>query len=77
LIATTIVPSSRYSGETPDAASTSRAKSGHRRWLSSASGNSGSSPGSVSTAAASMPAAAQLAPCPASPRSYTVTLQPA
>jgi hypothetical protein len=61
----------------PDAASTSRAKSGHRRWLSSASGKSGTSPGSVSTAAASMPAAAQLAPCPASPRSYTVTLQPA
>ncbi len=31
--------------------------------------SSGSSPGSVSTAAASMPAAAQLAPWPASPRS--------
>src|SRR5438105_9612951 len=61
----------------PLAASSARAKSGHRRWLSSASGNSGSSPGSVSTAAASIPAAAQLAPRPAAPRSYTVTRQPA
>src|ERR1700680_850309 len=61
----------------PEASFSSRAKSGHRRWLSRASGKSGSSPGSVSTAAASIPAAAQLAPCPAAPRSYTVTWQPA
>jgi hypothetical protein len=69
LSATTSVPSSRYSTEMPLAASSSRAKSGHRRWLSRVSGSSGSSPGSVSTAAASIPAAAQLAPRPAAPLS--------
>ena len=60
----------------PEAVRSSRAKSGHRLWLSSVSASSFSSPGSVSIAAASMPAAAQLAPRPALPRSYTVTGHP-
>ena len=52
--------------------SSSAAKAGQRAWLSRPSATSASSPGSASQQAASMPAAAWLAPLPAAPRSNTV-----
>ena len=76
LRATTIVPSWRGRLDRRWRAP-ARREIGPQRWPAGASASSASSPGSVSTPAASMPAAAQLAPCPASPRSNTSTVQPA
>ena len=53
-----------------------RRKAGQRAWLSRPSATSASSPGSASQQAASMPAAAWLAPLPAAPRSNTSTVAP-
>src|SRR4051794_3893951 len=60
----------------PDTASRSRAKPGQRSWLWRLRRRRAVSPGSASHAAASIPAAAQLAPRPAAPRSQMVTAQP-
>src|SRR5437016_1205477 len=49
-----------------------RRKGRPQRLAGAVSANSGSSPGSTSAEAASMPAAARLAPCPAVSRSNTV-----
>ena len=62
----------RSSTSIPDAFSSSAAKAGQRAWLSRPSATRASSPGSASQQAASMPAAAWLAPLPAAPRSKTV-----
>ena len=61
---------------TPLARNSSSANAGQRAWLSRPSVTRASSPGSASQQAASMPAAAWLAPAPALPRSNTVTVAP-
>ncbi len=75
--ATCNVPSVRSATERPDAASSSAANAGQSNWLRRHRPNSVCSPGSASSPAASMPAAAELAPCPTMPRSNTATAQPA
>src|SRR6266704_1381106 len=74
--ATTSVPSRRRSTSWPVSFSSSAAKSGHSAWLRRPSAISFSSPGSASAHAASMPAAAWLAPDPAAARSNKVTAAP-
>src|SRR5215475_633698 len=74
--ATTSVPSRRRSTAIPLAASSSAANCGHAAWARRPSMTRASSPGSASTFAASMPAAAWLAPAPATPLSNTVTVAP-
>ena len=75
--ATTSVPfGAQFDVDARSACSSSAAKAGQRDWLSRPSATSASSPGSASQQAASIPAAAWLAPLPAAPRSNTSTVAP-